>query len=291
MHRRRFLTLTAACAATSGLAAAPLRWTGFAMGAEVALELHGPAEQTRPALHDALKVVRRMEHLFSLYDAQSQLVRLNAEGVLQNPAPDMVALFETSSHIHAVTDGLFDPTVQAIWVAASSGGSLAQARNTVDWQKVRFDANRIVLGPGQSLTFNGIAQGFATDRVSATLKQHDLRNIHVNIGEHAVTGPARRLGLLVPEHGYLGHITIEDAALATTSVRAMQIHGHGHIFHRHGKTPFWDTASVVAKQAVWADGLSTALCLANRDTVSQIRAVDGVERFVLTTRDGDIVTL
>ncbi len=290
MHRRRFLTLSAACSAMPAFAAAPTRWSGFAMGAEVSLELHGPVEQTEPALRSAIQNLRRVEHLFSLYDPTSVLSQLNRTGVLRNPPQDLLDLLAISDQIHTVTGGLFDPTVQAFWHARVDRHPLQDARALVDWQKIQFDADVIRLGAGQSLTFNGIAQGYATDLVTADLVAHGLGNIHVNLGEHAVRGPARTLGVQDPEFGVLGHVTLQGKAIATSSPAATRIGDTAHIFSPTGGDSHWSTVSVMDASATWADGLSTAFCLASLTDIKRVHSQLNLERVLLVDRTGDITT-
>lgn len=291
MHRRRFLTLCAACAAMPSFAAAPLRWTGFAMGAEVSLELHGPEDKTRPALAAALAQIKRVEHLFSLYDPTSLLSRLNQTGALKKPPPDMLALFAHTQSLHANTQGLFDPTVQALWQAHATDTAVEETRARIGWDRVQFDANRIQLGDGQSLTFNGIAQGYATDLVTQLLSDFGLTDIHVNLGEQAVRGGSRILGVSDPTHGFLGSITLQDGAVATSSALATQIGGSAHIFSPMGSKMMWSTVSVAADTATLADGLSTALCLATPDYAAALRELPGVRRVILVDFIGDLQTL
>ncbi|MGZ2256554.1 FAD:protein FMN transferase [Roseobacter sp. A03A-229] len=292
ISRRRFLTISCAALGAPAMAAGfTTRWHGRALGADVSVAIRGPAEVAEPALAEARHLIARVETLFSLYDHQSLLVMLNQTGELAAPPPDMLALFDASTEIHVATDGLFDPTVQALWQALSTGSSLEEARAHIGWSRVLFRPERIQLAPGQQLSFNGIAQGYATDLVSDALRAAGLSNIHVNIGEHAAFGPARRLGLSDPTHGHLGHLTLQDGAVATSSPGATQINGAPHIFAPMGGAPRWSTVSVTAARATQADALSTALCLAPLSLMEDLRALPGVQRIVAVAHNGDLITL
>jgi thiamine biosynthesis lipoprotein len=50
--------------------------------------------------------------------------------------------------------------------------------------------------PGQALTFNGIAQGFATDLVVGELQAAGAEKVLANIGEYAGFGGIRRVMLI-----------------------------------------------------------------------------------------------
>lgn len=290
--RRRFLTIScAALGAPARAAGVTTRWHGRALGANVSVAIHGPADIAEPALAEALRQIARVEALFSLYAPDSLLVALNRTGQLDAPPADMLALFEASSAMHAATGGLFDPTVQVLWQALATGVPPEDAQPHIGWSRVAVSPERIQLAPGQQLSFNGIAQGYATDRVSDALRAAGLRDIHVNIGEHAAYGDARRLGLSDPTHGHLGHLTLNNGAVATSSPGATHVRGAAHIFGPRGEAPLWSTITVMAHRATEADALSTALCLAPVDVLQRARALPGIQRIVAVTPDGDLITL
>ena len=288
VSRRRFLAIAASFAAAPAMAQRST-WTGRAFGAEASIDLHGPAAMTGPALDAAQALIKQIEGLFSLYDPASDLSQLNATGVRTVSAP-FEMLMGHVDRAHDLTDGLFDPTVQPLWRALVDGGDVAAARALVGWDRVDRRANHVRLGTGQALTFNGIAQGFATDLVADLLRERGFNRTLVNIGEHRGTGGAWRLGLIDPVHGLLAHRTISDGAVATSSPLATPIGPQGHILHAE-HTPRWSTVSVEAETAAMADALSTGLVLADFNLVKRVRNAKGVHRITLVDPGGDLTTL
>ena len=292
LTRRRFLTLSAAAAGAaiaSPGAAAQTSWQGRAFGADVSLTLHGPRAVTGPALTMTRALLRDVERCFSLYDPASLLVQLNATGQLV-PNDHMRALMQAADLAHRITGGLFDPTVQPLWQALAAGTDPASARQAIGWERVQWSAQHIQLGRGQALTFNGIAQGYATDVISAALEQAGLTQTLVNIGEYRSSGGPWSLGLSDPQFGHMGNRTLVDGAIATSSPAATPIGPDGHILHTAAQ-PHWSTVSVEAKTATLADSLSTALVLAPLEQVRNIRRIAGVRRITLVGMDGDLITL
>lgn len=290
ISRRRFLTISAALACAPAYAGTQA-WQGRAFGADVSLKLTGGSAATAQALRDVPRILATLERRFSLYDPTSDLSQLNATGHLARPDPDFLALMQAADQGHRMTQGLFDPTVQTLWAAtAQSRQPVPAVHGTVDWQQVRFDPAGITLGPGQKLTFNGIAQGYATDRVVALLHSLGFENALVNIGEFAGLGGPWRLGLHDPVHGFLGQRTLRGNAIATSSPAALDLGAHAHILHP-AHDPQWSTVSVEAKTATLADCLSTALCLAPRDLAAQIAKAEDVQRVTLVDADGNLSTL
>lgn len=289
MNRRRFLCISAAMAATPAWSVTH-SWQGRALGADVSLKIKGPREVAILALQQVQRQLIEIERLFSLHDPSSALVELNRTGSLSNPDVRFTQLMQAADVAHIATDGLFDPTIQPLWRALASDGDTDAASAVIGWDRVLFDPGHIQLDQGQALTFNGIAQGFATDLVTAQLAVLGLTDTLVNIGEYRALGGPWRLGISDPTHGRLGMRTLDGNAIATSSPAAMLLGDHAHILHRD-ITPRWSTVSVEAVTATLADGLSTALCLAPRDIIDAVRAQSGVQRITLVDFEGNLSSL
>lgn len=275
--RRRFLTITAAAAAAA--AALPARaedlsvWRGAAIGSAATIAIAGPDGEAHLAA--ARAEITRLERVFSLYDAGSELSRLNRDGALAAPSPDLVECLSLAAQIHSASDGLFDPTVQPLWAAyatsyasgqAPSAAELDHARGLVGWNGVSFAADGITLRSGAALTLNGIAQGFIADRVAELLLARGLSNVFVDTGE--MRGLGHRPGgedwvATLPQGG---HAPLRNRALATSAPLGTTFDGAaaGHILNPRTGKPAparWSSVSVAAGRAAVADGLSTAACL------------------------------
>lgn len=287
--RRRFLAMSAALACAPRGAAAQ-HWQGRAFGAEISITVRGAEARAAQVLHNARRLIFDIEQLFSLYDPRSALSRLNQKGELHAPDPRFLALMEAADRSFHLTNGLFDPTVQSLWQARARGLDPAQQGARVGWDRLRFDREKITLGGGQALTFNGIAQGFATDAVSQLFEAHGFDDILVNIGEHRANGGPWTLALEDPEHGVLGLRRLTRGAIATSSPRALELANGGHILHPV-RAAQWSTVSVEARSATLADSLSTGLVLARRDEIAALRARVDVSRITLVDWNGDLTTL
>lgn len=305
LSRRRFIAITAGCLLTTNQAASAglpgARWQGIALGAHADLRLVGlPASQAENLLVAARGEIERLEQLFSLYRADSALARLNATGILDQPGPDVLELCSLVSTLHQASSGMFDPSVQPLWMAyARAKGApdrevLDAARAATGWSKVEVSADRIRLVPGAALTFNGIAQGFITDRVVRLLKAQGLEAGLVSVGEIAAvgaspTGKDWAIGLADREDGAAeATIYLRDKAVATSSPTGTMFGAgpDGHILNPEtgmAAPANWRRVSVIHRSAAVADGLSTAGVLQSageiRDMALQfpnatVRAVD-----------------
>ncbi|HEX9857129.1 MAG TPA: FAD:protein FMN transferase [Paracoccaceae bacterium] len=292
MRRRRFLQIAAASALLPGgaQAAAERRWQGRALGAEAEVRLSGDALAAEAALAAIPPLLARIEAEFSLFNPASALSRLNAGGGLSAVSPMFHDLCDLCDTLHRATGGSFDPTVQPLWRALADGGDVAGAAAPIGWGRVRRDAG-IRLGPGQALTFNGIAQGFATDAVRALLATAGFSHALVNIGEFAALGGPFSLGIEDPAAGLLARRRISGTAIATSSPGALSIGGRPHILHPAGRAARWSTVSVEADSAALADGLSTALVFATAGEARGIRArLPGCGRITVVDAHGDLST-
>ncbi len=285
--RRRVLTLLAGAAALPAFnthaTIRPARWKGVALGADAQIIIDHP---NAPALiARATAEIHRLENIFSLYRRESQLSRLNRNGMLRDPAFEMIELLSLCAALNARTGGAFDPTIQplwAVWAEASVRGTipdenlLTQARARTGWRHVRFSAERVsFVRSGMALTLNGIAQGYIADRIATLLRQEGIKNVLIDTGEitalgHAPDGRDWRITL-----GKTGgrKITLNNMAVATSAPLGTTFDDGGTLGHiidpRTGKPGGrWAEISVTDRSAAVADGLSTAFCLMDRTEIS-----------------------
>lgn len=259
--RRRFVCIAAASLAPRA-AFSQVRWSGHALGAQARISLRADPQQAKPALAAVRAVLDDIDLLFNLYNPRSQLAQLNRDGTLAAPAPAFVDVLRQADDLHRITQRRFDPTVQGLWSALAQGDPPEPARAALGWSRVAMTHDRVTLGPGQSLTLNGIAQGHATDRVTEVLVAHGFDDVLVNIGEFRAPAGDWRVGIADPAEGIVADTRLSRAALATSSPRAMLVGGRPHILAvSPDSAPRWSTVSVKAATAARADGFSTAMTL------------------------------
>ena len=274
MQRRRFLTLTAALAlARPAQAATRHDWQGTALGAAARITLTGATDrQARHVFARTEQALARVEAHFSLH-RNSALTRLNRDSRLAHPDPDILALLDLAGQVHAATDGAFDPSVQPLWRAIATGGDTVAARRLIGWHRVRVAPEEISLAPGMALTFNGIAQGAAADRIATLMRAEGFTDVLIDMGEvqalgHRPDGVPWQAAIAAPDGREQARIGLTDRALATSSPSGTLIgRGQPHILDPKGAAPRWSLASVTAPSAALADALSTAFCLMDRAAI------------------------
>ena len=285
--RRRFLAVAAAAAgaAALGLKGSDIRWRGVALGADASLSISGgDPQKARLALAAALDTIRRMERLFSLYDPASALSVLNSAGSLE-AEPEFLRLMAIAGEGHRLTGGLFDPTVQPLFAQVLAGHQPDLAfYDRIGWQHVRIEDNTVSFSrPGMAMTLNGIAQGYATDRVSETLAAHGFTVTLVNVGEFRIGDLSANIGIGGTGDDLAGELDLRNAAIATSASNGFVLPGGGsHILHPNmaGEASGWASATVVAETAAIADALSTALILSPGEELAR-RLLSGPARTII----------
>lgn len=271
----------------------PVIWKGIALGSGTELRLFGvDRKEAEILVNKVLAEVARLEKIFSLYREDSLINRLNKEGRLNNPPPDFLALLSICRDIHALTDGAFDPTVQVLWnlyadhfrrnPRAETPPSEPDIRRTlklVGLKHVVFDQKAILFEQkGMGLSLNGIAQGYITDKVTALLQQHGIRQALVDMGEirgfDTDNQRTWNVGIRNPqnEEATLLTIPMQNQAFATSG-------GYGTVMDEAGKfthlfdprtgtaTPRYRSVSVMAPTASVADAFSTAFSIMDESAI------------------------
>jgi len=314
VNRRRFITLavgTGSLLSWPGLSPTSLARVerkSWALGTGVSLVVyHEDRPTAEQALSAAFKALNDIEDVLSLYRPQSQICRLNRDGVLDQPHPDLVHVLRSAITWSRLTDGAFDPTVQPLWKLYAQGGvpdpdRLQAARRLVDWRQVDVDDHRVRLGPGQAVTLNGIAQGFAADRVRGVLKAHGIRYALANTGElgaisHKPEGDTWRIGIQHPRipDAHVALAELDDRFLATSGdyeTKFSEDFSSNHIFDPStGRSPTTlSSVTVIAPTGLEADALSTAIFVLGPGKGLELAATRlGVEAFMVL-KNGDLVS-
>ena len=325
--RRRFLCVLAGTTAAAGIGAAQfqagrankqaggthpgqklirVQRTSWALGSNISLTaLHEDTSRAEAALDAAFDELERVENLMSIYRTDSQLSRLNQEGFLHEPHPYLIEVLLAARQMSERTGGAFDVTVQPLWAlywhAAQRGempaaAEVQQARARIDWRRVEINRRAIRLrGQDTAITLNGIAQGFAADRVAATLRQHGIQHALIDTGELGSVGANAdgeqwSVGIQHPRQpdAFVAIAKLAGRCLATSGDYATKFSGdfrHHHLLDpRSGDSPSdLSSVSITADTALAADALSTAVfVLGCEDGMQLIRETPGTDAMLIT---------
>ena len=321
LKRRRFLKIIAAEVALASLGSRCLfgregapslerhDWSGIALGSEASLQIHlSDSSKAKKLTTLCVGELQRLEAIFSLYDARSELSRLNQHGRLEKPAPELVELLELSLSIHEKTMGAFDISIHPIIELYRNAFAVTQGPPTrlelenairlVDLSQLEISSSRIAYGrKGMRLTLNGIAQGYITDKITELLHNEGVEHTLVDCGEKRALGahPEGRpwaIGILdgTNPNALYTLAEIENQALATSGGYGTRFDESGAFHHlinpRTGKSVSnYSSVSVIAAQAATADALSTAIATSRPEQVDSILARFPQARAILQTTD------
>lgn len=270
-------------------------------------EANSKGEQVKSwVLHE----LARLESIFSVYDATSELCRWR-RGEAVEASPEFCDLMELVLHWQERTNGLFNPCLEALthaWREAEHTGvppdACRLATIAAEIQSPRFQfvhGTPTPIADCSTLSLNAIAKGFIVDQTAeAATQRFHLGSITLNIGgdiRHIGTNHVR-IGVENPHRPYdnepaLTTIELSDGAFATSGSarRGFTIDGrrYSHVLDPRTGQPAVGIASVsvIAPLATTADVLATAAAvLGPHDAISWLADIDDVYGFVVSS-DGD----
>ncbi len=233
-----------------------------------------------------------INHSMSVYDPMSEISRFNRaeKGEAVSVSSDLLHVFSVGRRIYDLTDGAWDATVGPLVTLWGFGPGKSPERYPEDeavaaaLSRVGFDAisrhgegTLVKTRSELVLDFGSIAKGYGVDAISDLLREKGVRHFLVEVGGE-VYGEGRRMdghpwrvGINTPERGAavddLFQVrTLQGHALATSGdYRNFLKKGERiwtHVIDPRTGRPVENgvtSASVVARSAVFADGLATAL--------------------------------
>lgn len=255
---------------------------------------HENVDQLEAALTAAVDAIRSVERQMSLYDPDSALSRLNAHGMLKQPDADLSVVLNLAKQVSMRSAGNFDVSMQPLWKVWSKATEelrlptqreLQQAKQYVNWRAVESSASAVRLNlTGMSLSLNGIAQGYASDKARAALQAHGIQHAVIDAGETSLLGHApndqpwsfsieqaalnesKKSNLALANkldsvQSSMPIIVADGRAMATSSDSHTVFsadHKHHHILNPHsGDSPqYWSSVTVLAPSCVMADALT-----------------------------------
>lgn len=284
------LGLMGVCPAWAGerIQQAGLQWRDRALiglGTTLSLRVaHRDPALAERALDAAVATIRHVEAQMSLFNPNSALSRLNRDGVLRDPHPDLLQILHLAQTVSQRSHGAFDVTVQPLWrvfEAAQREGCLPsraavlQARARVSWQALELAPDRIrFTEPGMGITLNGIAQGYAADLVRLRLQAFGIEHALVNTGEWAPLGQPEAqqgwvLGVADPrdEQKLIARLLMQGRCFATSADSQTSFGSdylNHHIFDPHTgySPPELASVTVAARSCALADALTKVMFVA-----------------------------
>ena len=279
--RRSFIGLSSIAAASIFLpldlfaSLKKVTWRGKSLGANSSITIYTEDEKhAKQTIQKALKEVERLENIFSLFRNDSDIVRLNKNGYLNNPKKEFVELLNFAQKISKLSDGYFDITVQNLWIAYSKFSNneellkeeLEKRKKLISWKNIEISNEKIAFKEkGVKITLNALAQGFITDKITQLFKQNGLENVLVNFGEFRSLGkPSQNRDWQLSINNTKNIISLKDLAVSTSASYGTKFNEkYHHLFNPKDllNSNSNESISVVAPSATLADAISTTLAV------------------------------
>lgn len=188
-----------------------------------------------------------------------------------------------------ISDGMFDITIKPICKLWDIGGENQRvpAQEEIDsilplvnYQKVSFLKNNVVMDKGMELELGAIAKGYAADEACKILQEAGVKDAVIDLGGNVVAIGTKTVGIRNPlsenNGDYFGVLNITDCAVATSGgyERFFEQDGvrYHHIFNPSTGYPAETdilSATVVASKAIDADCWSTILFSAGMEKATE----------------------
>ncbi|HET6401212.1 MAG TPA: FAD:protein FMN transferase [Candidatus Kapabacteria bacterium] len=270
--------------------------TILAMGTTARIGVYASSEEeANHVITAAFAELKRLEALFTVFDASSEISKLNtsAGGPLQPCSTDTYSILQSAKNYSGMTGAAFDATVEPLmelWGFRSPSKELKalptkeEIATALRW----VGSEHIEIGPvsnapsarlnvpGAKLDLGSIAMGYAIDRMVSILRAEGIEHAFIDIsGDMYAMGTPKGLrhgnngwAVAIPDprdSSRMIHWTaIMDQALSTAgnyeSFVVYQAQKFGHIMDpREGRSANRTlSATVIAKTGTDADALSTA---------------------------------
>ena len=265
---------------------------------------------TAPALDpDTMTAVKdaclRYEKLFSRFDEQSQLFRINnAHGAPVDVDSELAQFIKTSLAYCEASNGLFDITmgsVTRLWNFKNgtipAKDDVHAALEHVNWRGVHVTDSTVQLDdPDACLELGGIAKGYIADGVLDVLAHHGVEHAIVNLGGNVAVmggkpdGAPWRVGVRrplpsssMPLLDSFAVLALRDGSAVTSGIYERAFEQDGKLYHhildpRTGFPAETDllSATVVAQSSLDADGYTTALIM--MEPIAHLRSSSSIRR-------------
>jgi len=279
----------------------PAQFTGPTMGTTYHVTVSGADSlQERRGVQAAIdRVLVETERHLSTYNDTSEIALLNQDEnrSWQDVSPTLFVVLQEAHEVSELTGGSFDVTVApllGLWGYESGGvgasgqttfkpptsGQLEQARKSVGYAKLELrTVPRMSVrksASGMRLTVDGIAPGYAVDRIATELRDLGHTDFIAEIGGEVRAAGQRPEGgpwlvaieaPLATQREPLVGLRLRDAAVSTSGdYRDARIDTEGHRYShtidpRSGRTTSsaLTAVSVIDANAIRADAYATAL--------------------------------
>jgi len=284
-------------------------FTEYHMGNDTRIVVYAPDQKTaEEACSDAFNRVADLDSMMSDYRTNSELTHLceQSGGAPMKISPEFFFVLQRAQEVSKLTDGLFDVTVSPVvrlWRKARKTGKLPDpvaldaARKLVGYRNLVLDEKAVtarLTKKGMQIDLGAIAKGYADDEAQKVLKRHGITSALIEMGGDIVVtdAPPGEKGwkILVPnaEEGQgPAEMELSNCAISSSgdTEQFVLIGGekYSHVINPKTGVALHQgvQATVIAKDGITSDSLSTAVTLVSKKGRARIsKAYPGVKQYV-----------
>lgn len=282
--------------------------TFFAMDTAMDFTVYGDAA----LLDEAETLIGSLEEQVSVTDEHSDIYAIDhtGSGSLSGNAAE---LMEQALELCRRTGGALDisvyPIVQAWGFTTGSyqvpdEETIQSLLPLVDYTQIQYDAATgvVTLPEGMEIDLGSVAKGYAGQLAAQMLREHGVQSALLNLGGNVQTvgtkpdGSPWQIGIKDPQgEDAMMVLSVEDQAVVTSG-------GYERYFEQDGQT-YWHimdpftghpadsgllSVTIVGKQGIICDGLSTSLFVMGLEKAADLWAQSGDFEAVFVTASGEV---
>lgn len=287
----------------------------FAM--DTYMSITGYGRNCQEAVDEAVAEIERLDRLFSIGNANSEISEINEKGhkVLSE---DAMYLVDKSIEYSRATNGAFDITVYPLmdlWGFVDKNHKVPEENEIqaeleiVDYQKLSVSEFELTLGEGQKIDLGGIAKGYASSKIMDIFEKYELEAGLVYLGGNVqcyrkkVDGSKWTCAVMDPLHPnesnkYLGVLKVEDRAVITSGAyeRYFIDEATGKKYHHilDAKTGYpadngLISVTIVSEDGTLADAFSTAVYILGKEQAIELWKTSEYDYdMILMTEEGKV---
>lgn len=138
------------------------------------------------------ELLTKYDTLFSEDNENSDIYRLNhSDKINVTMNPETISVLNTALEFAYLSDGAFDPSIEAVqklWCFDGSNNTppldedIKRALKNVDYTCISVDTNTISLSPEQEITLGASAKGYIADQIRKYLYDNNIENALIDLG-------------------------------------------------------------------------------------------------------------
>lgn len=282
--------------------------TFFAMDTAMDFTVYGDAA----LLDEAETLIGSLEEQVSVTDEHSDIYAIDHTGsgsLSGNAAELMAQALELCRRTGGALDISVYPIVQAWGFTTGSyqvpdEETIQSLLPLVDYTQIQYDAATgvVTLPEGMEIDLGSVAKGYAGQLAAQMLREHGVQSALLNLGGNVQTvgtkpdGSPWQIGIKDPQgEDAMMVLSVEDQAVVTSG-------GYERYFEQDGQT-YWHimdpstghpadsgllSVTIVGKQGIICDGLSTSLFVMGLEKAADLWAQSGDFEAVFVTASGEV---